>query len=178
MAHVITGRKSGFIVRGGRSVRQMVWLDNTFQNTNITAASTAVILTSLDAAALAARPFTVIRTRGWMDLASDQTANTEDQIVIYGEIVAKDEAVAVGVTAVPTPVAQSNSDWHVFEPLSWGLRVADATGLLNGGVGRSFDSKAMRKVDLGDDLIQVVETAAASEGILFRVFSRALVKLH
>ena len=48
------------------------------------------------------------------------------------------------------------------------------------GINRVVDSKAARKVDLGSDLVTVVETNATgiSEGVAFVDFNRTLIKLH
>ena len=172
-------KKSGFIVRNGVRRRQTLWLASTSIETAISA-GTAVLLSSLNAAALALRPFTVVRTRGHLFVAFDQTANTENQTVNFGSIVVTSEAVAIGVTAIPTPVSESAFDWFVFETLMGRLGVSSATSVFQMGVGKDFDSKAMRKVDIGEDLIQVVESNATgiSEGVAFRNFARFLIKLH
>jgi len=88
--------------------------------------------------------------------------------------------VAIGVTAVPTPVSEPASDWHVFESMMARWVVSSAVSAVDQGNGRPYDSKAMRKVDLGEDLISVVETNATgiSEGVQFRHFNRVLIKLH
>ena len=103
------------------------------------------------------------------------------QAVVYGEIVVKDEAVAVGITAVPTPESEADSDWHVFEPMATRFQLNTAVGFTHPtGMGMQFDSKAMRKVDVGSDLINVAEVGASgfSEGLIFRAFTRTLIKLH
>ncbi len=56
-------RKSGFVRRGGRMVRETIWFGQTETQTVLAAANTAAILTSLNAAALALRPFTIIRSQ-------------------------------------------------------------------------------------------------------------------
>jgi len=160
--------------------RQSLWLFSAWTNVTV-ATGGAAILTSLNAAALALRPFTVVRSRGFLHIATDQAGTTENQALIYGRIVVKDEALAIGITAVPTPESQSASDWHVFEPMATRFQLNSAIGFVHpAGFGMQYDSKAMRKVDLGDDLIDVVEVGLSgpSEGVLFRSFSRVLLKLH
>ncbi len=178
MANFVRGRNRTTVLRGGVQRRQTLWLASTWTVDTVTAANTATLLTQLNAAALALRPFTIIRTRGQIQLVTDQSANTEDQEMIYGHIVVTDEAVAIGVTAIPTPVAQPASDWHVFEPRASSIRVSSAIGILVEHPSTSFDSKAMRKVDLGQDFITVWETGGASSGATIRVFQRTLIKLH
>jgi len=76
-------RKSGLVLRGGRMRRESLWLAYTTQ-INTIALGTAVLLDSLNAAALALRPFTVVRSRGFLFIASDQISGAENQAVNYG----------------------------------------------------------------------------------------------
>ncbi len=62
MANIRRSRAGGFI-RGGRHRRETIWL-GTAQTSSGFAATTVAILNSLNAAALALRPFTVVRVRG------------------------------------------------------------------------------------------------------------------
>ncbi len=180
MAHVNIGRKSGFIMRAGRMRRETLWLGSAAADSSIGTAATAVLLTSLNAAALAIRPFTVVRTRGLIYMSTDNLGASELQGVSYGHAVVSDQESAIGVTAVPTPATDFTSDlWLMYETLfsAWGL-VTSGGGV--SGVARELDSKAMRKVEDGSDLISVVETTAAgtTAGLVFRHQFRTLVKLH
>ena len=69
----------------------------------------------LNAAALALRPFTVVRTRANLIIRSDQQAASELFEVAYGETVVSEQASAAGVVSVPTPVTEDASDWHVYD---------------------------------------------------------------
>ncbi len=179
MAHVITSSKSGFIKRGGRSVRQTLWFASTLSQDTLASANSAAISFQLNAAALALRPFTVVRTRGFMQIESDQTSVQEDYSAAYGQIVVSDEAVAAGIASVPTPTSQSASDWHVYAMQSQRLFVTTDVGrLLSTNMRSEIDSKAMRKVDIGQDLIGVVEATALSAGVIVHSFQRILIKLH
>ncbi len=164
-------------VRGAR--RQTLWLAGVWTDSNIGTPG-SVLLTSLNAAALALRPFTIVRTRGYMFLSSDQEVADENYAINYGEIVVTDEAVAAGIGSVPTPDDESASDWHVFELLAGRLSFGAAAETYEAGISKEFDSKAMRKVDLGENLITVAEVpvTGVSEGVFLRTFSRTLVKLH
>ena len=71
MANINVGRKSGFIVRGGARRRETLWIGDTLIETTIATGTTAVLLSTLNAAALALRPFTVVRTRGAVNISSD-----------------------------------------------------------------------------------------------------------
>ena len=173
-------RKSGNVMRGGRMRRQSTWIALAPSQDTIAASSTAVLISQLDAVGLALRPFTVVRTRGMILLHSDQRAATEDYEVNYSHSVVTTQASAIGVTAVPTPVTDVGSDVpHVFESLFGGITVTTDVGVVDPfGISLRFDSKAMRKVDDGQDLISVVETSATSEGCGMTTGFRVLVKLH
>ena len=70
--------------------------------------------------------------------------------------VVSEEAVAVGVTAVPTPNDAMGSSLFFAQKLMY----ANAVSLTDQTVsGRYFelDSKAMRKVDIGSDIVVVLE---------------------
>ncbi len=160
--------------------RESLWLASVWTNNSLGAAAVNLLL-SLNAAALALRPFTVVRTRGFLHLGSDQIANTESQAVVYGVITVSEQASAAGVASVPTPITESGSDWHVYEPMATRFVLSSAVGIdAQAGFGMKFDSKAMRKVDLGEDLITVVEVGASgpSDGVIFRSYQRTLIKLH
>ena len=180
MANIRSARRSGFILRGGRNVRQMLWIPLATFSSNAIAVSSAVLISSLNAAALALTPFTIVRTRGQIFVASDQVANSENQAINYGHIVVSEQASAIGITAVPTPITEAGSDFHVFESLMARVQVATAVSMFEIGASKEINSKAMRKVDSGEDLIEVVETPAGgpTQGIEFRSYWRALIKLH
>jgi len=181
MARINVGRKSGFIQRHGVMRRESLWLGQAATvRTTGAAASTATLLTSLSAGALALRPFTVVRSRGELYLTSDQDGASEFYEMAYGECVVSDQAVAIGVTAVPTPSTDSESDlWFVYERMMGATLFATAAGFESfEGVGRSYDSKAMRKVEEGQDIIAVQETSSISFGATLASFRRSLIKLH
>jgi len=46
------------------------------------------------------------------------------------------------------------------------------------GVGVEFDSRAMRKVEDGQDVVTVLETSAISLGAVLTYHDRTLIKLH
>ena len=182
MTNIRTSNKSGFIVRSGARRREMVWLAGAWGNATLATNSTT-LLTVLTAGALALRPFTIVRTRGilWMSSDQDPPGTNENQTLIYGEIVVTEAASAAGIGSIPTLESDSASDFHVFEPMLGHEEFASAVGFqTNSGVIHRFDSKAMRKVDQGDDLVSVAEVANTpiSEGVVFRDWSRALIKLH
>ena len=100
----------------------------------------------------------------------------EFQSGALGLAVVSDEAVAVGVTAVPTPVTEIASDlWYAHQ-----VYFADAVSLTDltvGGGRYRIDSKAMRKVEDGQDIAIVAENAAAF-GQIISFAGRFLIKTH
>ena len=178
MANLRIGRRSGLVLRGGRQRRESIWFAGGFFSTTIAAGSTAVAITLLNAAALAYRPFTVVRTRGVLYWGSDQEAASEVQALGYGHAVVSEQAAAIGVTALPTPVTDEDSDlWFVYEKMFSRLQVTPA-GTGPSGFTREFDSKAMRKVDDGETVVTMAETAGISSGVILIHGDRFLVKLH
>ncbi len=177
MANIRTARRSGLVLRGGRNVRETLWLGTQTAETTLAGAPTAVLTNSLNAAALALRPFTVVRTRGIIHIHSDQAGADESYGVAVGCCVVSDQAVAIGVTAVPTPVTDKSSDlWLVYESLFQHIEVITSASVLNEGAFKEFDSRAMRKVEEGQDLILVVENEV--NGVIVITTGRTLVKLH
>ena len=159
--------------------RKTQWIPLTPAIDVIATASTALLIGSLNAAALALRPFTIVRTRGFWSINSDQISASEDFDCSFGIAVVTDQAVAIGVTAVPTPVTDIASDsWFMYEQLANRIEFSDATGVRNVGLSSRFDSKAMRKVDFGQDLAIVLETSSASSGVDIWNSLRMLIKLH
>ena len=180
MANVHTNRKSGFIRRAGVMRRENLWFFQPMAITTLAAANSAAIVTVLNAAALALRPFTVVRTRGIMHLRSDQSAASENYIASLGFAVVSEQAADIGITAVPTPETDRGSDlWFVFESLAGRFEVTTDIGRVEQGIWRDVDSRAMRKVEDGQDLVQVVENSALSAaGSTMTTGFRQLVKLH
>ena len=176
-------RRTRGLVRGGKSVRETLWFGVSEGRATLGAASTAVLTNSLNAAALALRPFTIIRTIMHVSLKSDQTGAIENYDAAIGACVVSDQASAIGVTAVPTPFTDLGSDLFFFHQIIDGsFLFLDATGASQSNVqpagGMTFESRAMRKVELGQDLIFVMETSTVSSGAIMYSAGRVLIKLH
>ncbi len=149
----------------------------------ITAAAGIRVLATLNAAALALRPFTVVRSRFIFTCESDQFAAAEDPFGNMGFIVANDTASVLGVTALPDPTLNPDSDWFVYQ--SYAIPISHENELTGGGVfyndsitQYSIDSKAMRKVDSGDDIAVLLANDNAGDGVRTSLLGRLLVKLH
>ena len=161
-----------------RSTRKSLWLQFVPISTTVTAGGAAIAF-SLNAAALALRSFTVIRSHFEVMLLSDQESVIEQQVGAVGLAVVSDEAVAVGVTAVPTPLTQLGSSLWFVNQLMFGEESRLATLALP-PVHYSIDSKAMRKVEVGSDIIVVLEssTIGSAGAIDFNIGGRVLIKTN
>ena len=170
-------RRTHVVTRGGKSDRQSVWIGITLLQVALVAGSKTMVL-SLNAAALAARPFTIIRTRFLLQYTSDQLAASEAPQANFGIIVVSDQAVAAGAASVPGPTTNTDAPWFVHEGLIADFIFGDGTGFHTaGGYVTKVDSKAMRKVGQNEDVAFMVEQRAAL-GAIIALQGRMLVKLH
>ena len=79
--------------RGAHAIasrRETTWFEFQPVEVTIAAASTGILIFSLNAAALALRPFTIVRTRMLFNLRSDQAAAPETQRAAVGIAVVSD----------------------------------------------------------------------------------------
>ncbi len=139
------------------------------------------LLAALNALGLAKRPFTIVRTYLEVMVTSDQITSTETGVGAIGMAVVSDQASAIGITAIPTPVTDLASDlFYLHQIVMTRISLITSAGFeMNSGQNYSLDSKAMRKVNDDQDVILVAETAAApSAGLIFNVMGRFLVKEH
>ncbi len=161
------------------AARKMIWFSAGVAQLNVSA-SNAVLMSTLNAAALLFRPFTVVRTHLIISYESDQLAVSEFSQGAFGMQVVTEPAAAGGITTVPTPVTEVDADYFVYQPLissflfSSGVGFSDSSGQANIF---TVDSKAMRKVDIDDTIAMTVQNASAF-GTNIAVEGRFLVKLH
>jgi len=170
--------------RGAAAIRQRrltQWLE--LQPT-VTAVGdgVAVLLFSLTDAEKALRPFTIVRTRLLANIVTDQIIAPERQVAAVGVAVVSDQAQSIGITALPTPITDMSSDlWMVHQLMYNVFHFLDATGVnFHGDSQYEIDSKAMRKVQDGEDVVVVAESSAGAStgGANIVVGGRILVKLH
>jgi len=160
--------------------RETLWVGGPDETSvTVVLASGVDLQSSASAALLAMRPFTVVRTRGLVYVRSDQTANTETPFGAFGLAVVSEQASAIGVTAVPTPITDESSDlWFLYQFVATGLQVSSAVGIPGPANVYEFDSKAMRKVEDGQDVISVFENGSSADGLSYIAKFRFLIKLH
>jgi len=135
------------------------------------------------AAAPTQEGLTVVRLRGLVSLTQATAGVALDGFFgAHGICQVTDEALAVGITAVPTPLDDSDWDgwmWHTF------FDVRSPTATFADGVNAGsvisrieIDNKAMRKVPIGMNLIGVTEvTESGTATCELQAQTRMLVKL-
>jgi len=169
------GRARGAIRAPSRRLTSWLSLDTFSQAID----NSAVVVLTMTAAELAKRPFTVVRTHLLLQITSDQTIGNEVQIGAAGLCVVSDQAAAIGITAVPTPETDLESDlWFVHQPLMNDWEFISLAGF-DGAAGRVYtvDSKAMRKVNDDEQIIVVVEGGTVvGGGMVISGMGRLLVK--
>ncbi len=178
MANIHTNRKSGFIRRAGGMRRESLWFP--IAATDVSPIAGGVLIASLNAAALALRPFTVVRTRVQLFGRTDQLVTDEQWIAAYGLAVVSDQAVAIGVTAIPTPITDLGSDlWFMHQFVSGQFSDnGEVAGVTEIPFIKDVDSKAMRKVEDGQDIAIVAELSTVGFGMNLISAGRQLIKLH
>ncbi len=157
-----------------------VWIGAGVGSTTVVANSLQVV-GSLNASALAFRPFTILRTRLTVMWESDQIAAPERPQGDLGFIVASEQAVAIGSTAIPDPSSTSgdpDADWFIHQPLMTSVQESSQVGF-QARVGEIFvvDSKAMRKVLNNQDIITMVRETG-NVGAILVTRGRMLIQLH
>ncbi len=124
-------------------------------------------------------PETIVRVHGQLHVVSDQAGATERPFGAVGLAVVSNESVAIGVTAVPTPYGDADSDfWFMHRFWAAPMHFASAVGI-SMRAGWSFDlsSKAMRKVTTDQTVILVMENGDATGGVRYRLDLRILTKV-
>ncbi len=168
------------VMRGGRSVRATLWTAWASTITSLSAAETCALILVQNAALTALAPFTVVRTRGFFGVRTDQLSADESYDASLGWSVVSFPASAVGVTAVPCPISDQGSDaFFVYETLMGRFNFGDATGSPPQTLTWvQYDSKAMRKVTEDERVVVTIENSAASNGAIVHHQARMLIKLH
>ena len=156
-----------------------VWIGAGVANAAI-AGSATVLYSTLNAAALALRPFTILRTRLIISVTSDQITASEFVQGTFTKQVVTEAAAAAGVGSVPSGITEPDADYFVYMGFMAEFILSSAVGLFdNTGEGRNWvvDSKAMRKVGIDDQVVTIIENRVAT-GLLLAVEGRTLIQLH
>ena len=161
-------------VRSGPK-RLTSWFQFSPSSTALGVSTSAVLVSSLNAAALALRPFTIVRSHFVFQLDSDQAAAIEIQAISHGLAIVSDQASAVGITAIPTPTTEAASNLWFMHSYAF-VDESNLTDRTRGVTRWSVDSKAMRKVEVGQDMVSVVEGGGIGFGMNILIAGRVLVK--
>ncbi len=90
-----------------------------------------------------------------------------------------DSAVSAGITVIPEPVADADSDlWMLHQWYAGSFTFSSAIGIQTELPFITVDSKAMRKVNNDQDLVLVLEGGSAGEGSNIQLMGRILIKMH
>ena len=159
--------------------RMTSWLDIPPTATTLTGGG-GTLTHTLSAAELAKLPFTIVRTYVEFFIQFDQTAASELQFVAFGGLVVSQQAVAVGVSAMPTPFNELGSDFFfVHKVMLSNFVFGTGVGFEEpSGLQYSIDSKAMRKVNEDEDIALVVELSTVGGGAVVQMAGRMLIKEH
>ena len=164
------------VIRGNRRVSD--WFGAGLTVTTLATDDTLIL--SLNAAALAARPFTIVRTRLSVFYASDQTAAEEFSQAVLTMQVVSESASTAGVDSCPNGIDETDADFIVYKPLFSDVISLSSVGIVYQN-GDNFinhvDSKSMRKVGTDDDVVFILAQRAA-RGCDIAIEGRFLVKLH
>ena len=132
----------------------------------------------LDQTATDDQPVTIIRTRGMLNVISDTVVASEQPFGAFGLAVVSDQAVAIGVTAIPTPYTDADSDlWFVHGYFAAPTAFGTSVGFANVSMNVEFDSKAMRRMSQDETVVVVIENGSGAAGALFTFNFALLVKV-
>ena len=157
------------------------WLAIDANNPVLTPGVTALVTHSLIAAEVAKIPFTIIRTHLFVHAQSDQTGALEFQMWGIGGCVVSTQAIGIGITAVPTPMTDLDSDkWFLHGIGATDFVFISGVGIdAHAGWNYQFDSKGARRVEDGEQPIFVAETSGLTgNGVVLNIAGRMLIKEH
>ena len=109
-------------------------------------------------------PVTLVRTRGIVSARLSAFAGSPSIMrLVFGLIVINSDAAAVGVTAIPGPLTDSENDWIVWTPLTL-LTAGAAEAGVDHFDRQLIDSRGMRKLKFGDVITAVIEVESDVAG--------------
>ena len=164
------------------SKRAFTWfggISNVF-GVSVLAVGASNLFTSIDTRVVAfPAPWTIVRVRGILMVASDQVASSEFAHGAFGIAVVNGEAFDVGLASIPTPFSEFSDDrWLYHTYWAAPIQVIAGQGVTGGHQVITIDGKAMRKVKLGDEVVLVIENGHNSQGAFFMMNVRIGIKLH
>ena len=120
---------------------------------------------------------TIMRIRGRLHMAITAILGVGRTTAVLGLIIASDDAVGVGATALPDPLLDADAEWiwlGSMEVVGFSATLAE-----QGGAGLDHlevDTKAMRKVKANEQIVLVVNPGQPTAGVTAAIdgFIRAL----
>ncbi len=146
---------------------------------NVVPANSKLVLATVTVAGLSAvGPGTIVRTRGYFAVQSDQEAADETQVGSIGFGLVNSVAGTLGVTGLPGPSSEALWDgWFVHQFFTTQYTFETGIGFQTGGIfGMDIDSKAMRKFDQDQNIVVMVENTHATQGLSISLQARFLIK--
>ncbi len=94
-----------------------------------------------------------------------------------GMCIVNGEAFDAGIASVPTPIAESQDDRWIHHSYWWWVVKVDTYPQMECHR-EVIDVKAMRKIEVGDVLIWVMESLVSTVSTTYYLNMRTLAKLH
>ncbi len=161
--------------RVGHTKRLTSWDATSPETTYIPLAAATV---ALDSTFVSIGPQTIVRVRGQLAVSTDQDVADEDPFGAVGLCIVSDEAAAVGVTAMPKPYIDAESDlWFMHEFWTASVRFGSTVGFARVEFNLRLDSKGMRRFSEDQTIVLMMENAAAASGANYRLDLRILTML-
>ena len=166
----------GFTRTRARPTRRLTTWDATPPQTAYQAMAAATVI--LDTTFTATSPVTIVRVRGQLSIQSDQSAADEQPFGAVGLCVVSDEAAAVGVTAMPKPYIDAESDlWLLHEFWACPIQAGSDASFAVIDQNLRLDTKGMRKFSEDQTLVMMIENAHSAHGVIYRLDLRLLVMI-
>ena len=125
--------------------------------------------------------FTIVRVRGLLSVASDQSVATEEPFGALGMMVVRESARVAGSASIPRPYDDADDQgWFVHQYFRASCRVGTDIGIAGaGGWWNEYvlDSKSMRKVQATDAIVIMLENTSDTAGLVYRLDFRMLIKV-
>ncbi len=177
----MAARRSRGSFRPGGARRRTDWGFLLPTAPQVIAANTFVVLGSITQALFGdSTPLTLVRTRGYVHVASDQETAREPQLFTWGVAIVKEAARLAGAASLPDPfVDGDDSVWQTWGQLfNLNTSATDVGVQSSAGVGMEVDSKSMRKIATGESLVLMGSNSHATAGLQVTIGLRFLFKLH
>ena len=90
-------------------------------------------------------------------------------VLVVGAAVFADNAVAAGVASLPDPITDVSDDlWTFIQPAPYSFTATPGI--------RDFDSRGMRKIEEGQQLVYIAANGATGSSVEFAMYFRQLFK--